>query len=175
MKLGSHISCSRECLRAWGNEPHTPKWAPTLGVRLSIDFRWTFESSKGNYRGSKVIGLKIFLYHWKALRTYMFKMGSHDPFGDLKHKLWPKEGVGNQIANLTPNHQKSGIALISLSASGLSHILGKISSRAIILLETSSQSEVFKQSMGLQNCGSPNLGNFGIPTWESRDKMTFGC
>jgi hypothetical protein len=22
----------------------------------------------------------------------MFKMGSHDPFGNLKHKLWPKEG-----------------------------------------------------------------------------------
>jgi len=22
----------------------------------------------------------------------MFKMGSHDPFGHLKHKLWPKEG-----------------------------------------------------------------------------------
>jgi hypothetical protein len=135
-------------MKAWGNEPHTPKWAPTLGVRLSIDFRWTLESSKGNYRGSKVIGLKIFLYHWKALRTYMFKMGSHDPFGDLKHKLWPKEGVGNQIANLTPNHQKSGIALISLSASGLSHIVGKISSRAITLLETSLQSEVFKQSYG---------------------------
>jgi len=25
----------------------------------------------------------------------MFKMGSHDPFGHLKHKLWPKEG--NQV------------------------------------------------------------------------------
>jgi hypothetical protein len=24
----------------------------------------------------------------------MFKMGSHDPFAHLKHKLWPKEGLG---------------------------------------------------------------------------------
>ncbi len=24
----------------------------------------------------------------------MFEMGSHDPFGHLKHKLWPKEGLG---------------------------------------------------------------------------------
>jgi hypothetical protein len=24
----------------------------------------------------------------------MFEMGSHDPFGYLKHKLWPKEGPG---------------------------------------------------------------------------------
>ncbi len=29
--------------------------------------------------------------------------------------------------------------------------------------------------MGLQNCGSLNLGNFRTPTWESWDKMTFGC
>jgi hypothetical protein len=24
----------------------------------------------------------------------MSEMGSHDPFGYLKHKLWPKEGLG---------------------------------------------------------------------------------
>jgi hypothetical protein len=29
--------------------------------------------------------------------------------------------------------------------------------------------------MGLQSCRSPNLGNFETPTWESQDKMTFGC
>jgi hypothetical protein len=37
----------------------------------------------------------------------MFEMGSHDPFEHLKHKLWPKEGLGvklSLIGNLTPNH-----------------------------------------------------------------------
>jgi hypothetical protein len=28
----------------------------------------------------------------------MFKMGSHDPFGHLKHKLWPKEGLKIKLA-----------------------------------------------------------------------------
>jgi len=28
----------------------------------------------------------------------MFKMGSHDQFGHLKHKLWPKEGPGIKLA-----------------------------------------------------------------------------
>ncbi len=28
--------------------------------------------------------------------------------------------------------------------------------------------------MGLQSCKSPNFGNFGIPTWEFQEKMTFG-
>jgi len=34
----------------------------------------------------------------------MNKMGLHDPFGHLNHKLWPKEKVGSQIANLTLDH-----------------------------------------------------------------------
>jgi hypothetical protein len=28
----------------------------------------------------------------------MSEMGSHDPFGHLKHKLWPKEGMGVKLA-----------------------------------------------------------------------------
>jgi hypothetical protein len=28
----------------------------------------------------------------------MSKMGSHDPFGYLKHKLWPKGGHGIKLA-----------------------------------------------------------------------------
>ncbi len=27
----------------------------------------------------------------------MFKVGSPDPFGHLKHKLWPKEGSGVKL------------------------------------------------------------------------------
>jgi hypothetical protein len=28
----------------------------------------------------------------------MFKMKSHDPFGHLKHNLWPKEGLEVKLA-----------------------------------------------------------------------------
>jgi hypothetical protein len=28
----------------------------------------------------------------------MFKMGLHDAFEHLKHKLWPKEGLGVELA-----------------------------------------------------------------------------
>jgi hypothetical protein len=45
--------------------PHTPKWALTLGVRLLMNF----QTLKGKLQESKLIGLKIFLYHWKALET----------------------------------------------------------------------------------------------------------
>ncbi len=52
----------RECERM---NPHTPKWAPILGVVVSIN-SWIF---KGKFQGSKPIILKNSLYHWKALET----------------------------------------------------------------------------------------------------------
>jgi hypothetical protein len=67
---------------------HTPKGAFTLGVGVPMDSQMFREQ----LQGSKPNGLRRFLYHWKAIETYMSKMGSHDPFGHLKHKLWPKEG-----------------------------------------------------------------------------------
>jgi hypothetical protein len=39
----------------------------------------------------------------------MSKMGSHDPFGHQKHKLWPKEGPKVKLAIWLPTTKKSGI------------------------------------------------------------------
>ncbi len=54
-----------------GMNLHTPKWAPTLGVGVSMDFQ-TF---KKRLQGTKPIGLKNSLYHWKTLGMKMSKMG----------------------------------------------------------------------------------------------------
>jgi hypothetical protein len=51
-----------------------------------------------------------------------------------------KRKVENQIGNLTLDHKKSGIAMISLRAGGVRHTLGKLSIRATTLLQTSFQS-----------------------------------
>ncbi len=74
-----------ECERV---NQHIPKWAPTLAIGVSMDS----QISREQFQGSKFIGLKNFLNHGKALETYMYEMGLHDPFGYLEHKLWPKEG-----------------------------------------------------------------------------------
>jgi hypothetical protein len=47
---------------------------------------------------SKPLTLESYLYHWKAIETQMSKMVSHDPFGHLKHNLWPKERPGVKSA-----------------------------------------------------------------------------
>ncbi len=75
-----------------GMNLHTPKWAPTLGVRVSMD-SWIFRE---RLQGSKPIGMRSSLYHWKNLGTYMSKMGSYDPFGHLKFE-WPKKGLGVKL------------------------------------------------------------------------------
>jgi len=87
-------------------------------------------------------------------------MGLHDPFGDSKHKLWPKDG--------------SGIAPIFLHASGMQHTIENLSTRAKILIQTSCQLEVYTQSYGPSK-SQESCGNFETPTWESRDKMTLGA
>jgi len=48
-----------------GMNPHTPKWTPTLGVGVPMD-SWIFRE---RLQGSKPIGLKNSLYHWKYFGT----------------------------------------------------------------------------------------------------------
>jgi hypothetical protein len=168
VKPKSCISCSRECE---GMNPHTPKWAPTLGVGVPMDSQifkeWLHES--------KPIRLKSFLHHWKYLGTYMSKMGLHDPFGYLKHKLWPKEGLGVKllIRFLTTKSQElPWFPYVQVAC----YIPLESSWRGIQLCFRPhfNQRSAYKV-MGLQSHKSPNFENFRTPTWESRDKMTFGC
>ncbi len=80
----------RECK---GMNPHTPKGISTLGVGVPVDF----QIFRGRFQGSKLNGLRISLYHWKDLETWMSEMGLYDPFGYLKHMLWSKEEPGVKL------------------------------------------------------------------------------
>jgi hypothetical protein len=92
----------------------------------------------------------------------MFKMASHDPFGHLKHKLWPKEGLrvklGVKLVIWLPTTKSQE----STRFPCMWHIVGKFSTRVITLLQTSSRLEVCTESYGTQSCGKPYFGNFGI-------------
>ncbi len=69
----------------------------------------------------------------------------------------------NQNVNLIPNHQKLGIALIYLRASGVPHIVGKLSTKDKTLFHISPQLEVLKKIMSFQSCRNHNFVNFRIP------------
>jgi hypothetical protein len=97
-------------------------------------------------------------------------MGSHDPFGHLKHKLWPKERPGVKLTIwllTTKTRESTRFTCVQVACD----IPLESSWQGLQLcfrphLNQRSASEV----MGPQSHGSPNFGNFGTPTWESQDK-----
>jgi hypothetical protein len=102
-------------------------------------------------------------------------MGLHHPFEHLKHKLWPKEGPGVKLAIRLPT-----------TKSKKSTRFPYLQVVCDIPLESSKQGlQIFfrprlhwrssREVMGPQSYKSPNHGNFGTPTWESRDKKPFRC
>ncbi len=99
----------------------------------------------------------------------------HGTFGHLKHKLWPKERSGVKLTICLPTTKSwestrfpyvKVVCNISLESSqwGLQLCLRPHLNRR-------SECKVIRP----QSCNSPNIGNFGTPTWESWDKMPFGC
>jgi hypothetical protein len=64
-----------------------------LGVGVLVDSQIFREQ----LQGLKPIPLKSSLYHWKDIEMKISEMGSHDPFGYLKHKLWSKERLGVKL------------------------------------------------------------------------------
>jgi hypothetical protein len=96
----------------------------------------------------------------------MSKMGSHDPFGYLKHKLWPKEGLGIKLSIwlLTTKSQESPwFTCVQVAC----HIpLESFQQRLQLCFRPDLNWRSAQEVMGLQshknpNFGTPNLGNLG--------------
>jgi hypothetical protein len=93
----------------------------------------------------------------------MSKMGSHDSFGHLKHKLWPKERSGVKLAIwllTTKSQELTQLPRVQVAC----HIPLKRSQRGLKLwfkLHLNQRSA--HKVMGPQSYGSLNFGNFGTP------------
>jgi len=79
-----------------------------------------------------------------------------------------KRRVGNQIANLTPDHKKSGIDPIYFTVGGVRHTVGKLLMRAITLLHITFRSKVCSQCYGAPKLQESHLAQFrdshsGVP------------
>jgi hypothetical protein len=104
----------------------------------------------------------------------MSKVGSHDPFGHLKHKLWPKEGLGVKLTIWLPtikSQESPQYPCVQVACD----ISLKSSRQGIQLCFRLHFDQRFAHKvMRPQSCGSPNFGNFRTHTWESQDKMPLG-
>ncbi len=77
---------------------------------------------KGRLQGLNLIGLKGYLYHWKHLGTLMSKMGSHDPFEYLKHKLTHLQlldGFNSESKSETTKKERSGACSLAHNTLGV--------------------------------------------------------
>jgi hypothetical protein len=83
---------------------------------------------------SKHLQLRRSLYHWKVIEVYMSKMGSHDPFGHLKHKLWPKERPRVKLAIWLQSMGGRESTRFLWRGGGMWHVVGKLSTRATTLV-----------------------------------------
>ncbi len=97
----------------------------------------------------------------------MFKMGSHDPFGHLKHKLWPKERPRVKLAIWLPiikSQESTWFPCVKVAC----NILLESSQRGLQLCFRPHLNWRFAHKvMGPQSHGSPNFENFGTPIWVS--------
>jgi hypothetical protein len=92
----------------------------------------------------------------------MYKMGSHDPFGFLKHKLWPKERSRVKLPIWLPtikSHESPRFPCVQVAC----HISLKIFRQGLqFCFRTSLQSEVCTQSYGPPKSWESQV-------WEFRD------
>jgi len=102
-------------------------------------------------------------------------MASHEPFGHLQPKLWAKEGPGVKLAVWLPTTKSrestSSRCPILECDMELKFFWGELQLWFRPRFDLTLQSGV----MSCQSPGIPTQDSFGTPTWESWEKVPFGC
>jgi hypothetical protein len=103
----------------------------------------------------------------------MSKMGSHDPFAYFKHKLWSKEGLKVKFDS-QPLKVKNLPDLFTCRWRA-TYRWKAIDKGYNFALSLTSIKSLHKKLWASKVARIPISKILGLPTWESRDKMTFGC
>jgi hypothetical protein len=101
----------------------------------------------------------------------MSKMGLHHPFGHLKHKLWPKERSGVELAMWLPTTKSQESTQFPYVQETCDMSLKSFRQGLQLYFKPHLNPRFACKVMGPQSCKSPSCGNFETPTWESQDKM----
>jgi hypothetical protein len=100
----------------------------------------------------------------------MSKMGLHDPFGHMQHKLWQKEMT---MWLLTTKSQESMRPPCLQVACDMSLKTSQWELQLCFRPHLDQRSE--HEVIASQSCESFNLGNFETLLWEFWDKKSFEC
>jgi hypothetical protein len=142
MKPMSHISCSRECTRVWGNEPshsqvnfHFGSWSP----------KCTLESLGNNCRGQNSMDWSVpyIIENILELKCPKWACVTHLNIRNISYGR-KKGWKSNNQFDYWPLEVKNRTDL-----GGVRHTFGKLLTKATTLLQTSLQLEVYMQCHGL--------------------------
>ncbi len=146
-----------------GIEPHTPKGTPTL------ESRWTLECLESNCKGQNPMDRRVLYIIGKLLKCRCL-IGLAWPFGHLKHKLWPKERLWVKLTIWFPTIKSQESTWFTCVQVACNTPLESSWRGLQLCFRPHFNPRSTHKLMGPQSRGSPNFGNFGTPTWESRDK-----
>jgi len=90
----------------------------------------------------------------------MSKMGLHHPFGHLKHKLWPKEKSGINLAIWLPTTKSLESTWFTYVQMTCETSLENFRRRLQLCFRPHLHQRSAREVMGLQSRDSPNYGNF---------------
>jgi hypothetical protein len=102
-------------------------------------------------------------------------MASHEPFGHLQHKLWSKEGPGVKLAIWLPTTKSQKSTQSRCVQVKYDTPLESSQGELQLCFKPCPNPRLGRKIMNAQSPKSPNQDNFGIPLWESREKVPFGC
>jgi hypothetical protein len=154
------------------------EWTSTLMSELplwELESRWTPKFSKNNRRGKNSLDWKFHNIIEKILERKCLKWACMTHLGTYNTSYSQKIGWESncQFWLLTIKIQESPWFLCVLVTC---HIPVKSSWGGLqICFRPHFNWRSSHKVMGFQSCKSPNFGNFRTPSWESHDKMIFGC
>ncbi len=150
-----------------GMKANVREWMFTLPKELppwELESRWTLECLKSDCRGQNPMDWRFFYTIGNLLKRKCLKWARMKPFEHLKHKLWPKEGLGVKLTIWLPttkSQESTHFPYVQVTC----NISLKRSWRGLQLCFRPHLNRRFSRKvMGPQSRGSLNLGNFGTPT-----------
>jgi hypothetical protein len=144
--------CRNPTLEEWKDDSLTPKMGTWESPRLL--------KLQNSIAGVKTPCIEAFFILLESYRSVNVKNGLAWTIWTFVAQVMTKRKAKSQIGNLTLNHQKSGIDSTPVCAGKMRHTVGKVSTRATTLFETSSRSEVCTGSYAFSKLQESQLLEF---------------
>jgi hypothetical protein len=154
-----------------GLSPHTPKWTPTLGVGVLMDFK----NFRGRLQGSKLIRLKKNYTIENFLKRRCLKWVCMTHLGTLNISYGQnKSQESNCQFDSRPLKVRNSPDLLA-SRCRVTYHWKYLNKDYNVVLNLTSIGSLHKKLWASKVTKGPILRILGLPTWESHGKITFGC